>query len=80
MKLAKSVKINKLSNKSDIFMLPSTTKQQPISVKTYSVIMEEDMTPFVLDEQEAVDEDEDHGQDDHHHYHQTTVNISDPVH
>ena len=42
--------------------------------------MEEDMTPFVLDEQEAVDEDEDHGQDDHHHYHQTTVNISDPVH
>ena len=42
--------------------------------------MEEDMTPFVLDEQEAVDEDKDHGQDDHHHYHQTTVNISDPVH
>ena len=38
------------------------------------------MTPFILDKEETVDEDEDHGENDHHDNHQPTVHISDLVH
>ena len=46
---------------------------KPSSCLTHGVVSEEDRTPLVLDEEKAVDEDDDHGENYQHYHHQAAV-------